>query len=100
MKHLNKILFAVLMTMSLSSHAQDENNEWAISFGVNAVDTRTSASDRTGNLGDKFTKFFKVNESWNILPSVSYIGVSNYVGDGFCFGIQGSINKIDKFAYW
>ena len=43
MKHLNKILFAVLMVMSLSSHAQDENNEWAISFGVNAIDTKTSA---------------------------------------------------------
>jgi outer membrane protein OmpA-like peptidoglycan-associated protein len=100
MKHLNKILFAVMMVMSLSSQAQDENNEWAISFGVNAVDTRTSASDRTGNLGDKFTKFFKVKESWNILPSISYFGVSKYVGDGFCFGIQGSVNKIDKFANW
>ena len=100
MKHLNKILFAVMMVMGLSSHAQDENNEWAISFGMNAVDTRTSASDRTGNLGDHFTKFFKVKESWNILPSVSYLSVSKYVGDNFSFGIQGSVNKIDKFAYW
>ena len=100
MKHLNKLLFAVMMVMGLSSHAQDENNEWAISFGMNAVDTRTSASDRTGNLGDHFTKFFKVKESWNILPSVSYLSVSKYVGDNFSFGIQGSVNKIDKFAYW
>ena len=100
MKHLNKILFAVLMVMSLSSHAQDENNEWAISFGTNAVDTRTSAGNRSGNVQDLLTKPFKVKESWNILPSVSYFGISKYVGDGFCFGVQGSINKIDKFAYW
>jgi OOP family OmpA-OmpF porin len=100
MKHLNKILFAGMIAIGLSSHAQDKNNQWAISFGVNAVDTRTSASDRTGNLGDHFTNFFKVKESWNILPSISYFGVSKYVGDGFCFGVQGSINKIDKFAYW
>jgi OOP family OmpA-OmpF porin len=100
MKHLNKLLFAVMMVMSLSSHAQDENNEWAISFGMNAVDTRTSASDRTGNLGDHFTKFFKVKESWNILPSVSYLSVSKYVGNNFSFGVQGSINKIEKFANW
>jgi outer membrane protein OmpA-like peptidoglycan-associated protein len=100
MKHLNKILFAVLMVMGLSSHAQDENNEWAISFGVNAVDTKTSAGNRVRNIPDRLTKPFKVKESWNILPSVSYFGVSKYVGDGFCFGVQGSINKIDKFAFW
>jgi len=100
MNYINKILLIVMMVMSLNSHGQDKNNEWAISFGVNAVDTRTSASDRTGNLGDLFTKFLKVKESWNILPSVSYFGVSKYVGDNFSFGIQGTINKIDKFAYW
>ena len=100
MKHLNKILLTGMMVMSLGSHAQDKNNEWAISFGLNAVDTRTSASDRAGNLGDHFTKIFKVKESWNILPSVSYFSVSKYVGDGFCFGAQGSINKIDKYANW
>jgi hypothetical protein len=43
MKHLNTFLVAVMMVMGLSSHAQDSNNPWAISFGVNAVDTRTSA---------------------------------------------------------
>jgi outer membrane protein OmpA-like peptidoglycan-associated protein len=100
MKHLNKILFAVLMVMGLSSHAQDENNEWAISFGTNAVDTKTSAGNRAGNIPDLLTKPFKVKESWNILPSVSYLSVSKYVGDDFSFGIQGSVNKIDKFAYW
>jgi len=100
MKHLNKILFAVLMMMGLSSHAQDENNEWAISFGTNAVDTKTSAGNRPRNIQDRLTNPFKINESWNIVPSVSYIGVSKYVGDGFCFGIQGSVNKINKFAYW
>ena len=43
MKHLNKLFVAVMMVMGLSSHAQDSNNPWAISFGANAVDTKTSA---------------------------------------------------------
>ena len=43
MKHLNKLLFAVMMLMTISSQAQDSNNPWALSFGVNAVDTRASA---------------------------------------------------------
>lgn len=100
MKQLNKILFAVLLLLSFASNAQDENNPWAITFGVNAVDTRTSASYRPGHFGDHFSKFFKVNESWNILPSVSYLNVSRYVGDNFSFGVTGSINKISKYANW
>ncbi|WP_310379432.1 OmpA family protein [Flavobacterium sp.] len=100
MKHLNKFLVAVLVVMSLSSNAQDGNNPWAISFGVNAVDTRVSAGIRSGNINDKFSNYFAVKENWNILPSVSYISVSKYVGDNFSFGISGSVNKISKFVDW
>ena len=98
MKHLNKILFAVLMVMSLSSHAQDENNEWAISFGVNAIDTKTSAGGGNNWAGAHFSQPFAVKDNWNILPSVSYLSVSKYVGDNFSFGVQGSVNKISKFV--
>ncbi len=98
MKHLNKILFAVLMVMSLSSNAQDENNEWAISFGVNAIDTKTSAGGGNNWADAHFSQPFAVKDNWNILPSVSYLSVSKYVGDNFSFGVQGSVNKISKFV--
>ena len=99
MKHLNKLLVAVMMVMGLSSHAQDSNNPWAISFGVNAVDTRTSASpDHVGFFPAHFSQPFAVKDNWNILPSLSYIGVSKYVGHGFSVGLQGSVNKIDKYV--
>jgi hypothetical protein len=39
-----------------------------------------------------------VSDNWNILPSVSYINVSKYVGSGFIVGLTGSINQIDKFV--
>jgi hypothetical protein len=32
----------------------------------------------------------------NVLPSVSYISVSKYLGDNFF--VQGSVNKIDKYV--
>ena len=95
MKHLNKILVAVLLAMGLNAHAQDTNNPWAISFGANAVDTRAGASDK---FTDKFNQPFKVKESWNILPSVSYLNISRSVGEGFTFGVTGSVNKITKFT--
>ncbi|WP_091207178.1 OmpA family protein [Flavobacterium xueshanense] len=98
MKHLNKILVAVMMVMGLSSHAQDSNNPWAISFGVNAVDTRTSAGGGHNWLDRHFSQPFAVKDNWNILPSVSYLSVSRFVGDNFSFGLSGSVNKIDKYV--
>jgi OOP family OmpA-OmpF porin len=85
MKHLNKLLVAVMMVMALSSHAQDSNNPWALSFGVNAVDTRASAGGGKNRLDGYFSQPFAVKDNWNILPSVSYLSVSRYVGDNFSF---------------
>jgi OOP family OmpA-OmpF porin len=98
MKHFNKILIAVMMAMGLSSHAQDSNNPWAVSFGVNAIDTRTSAGGGNGWLDQHFSQPFAVKDNWNVLPSVSYISVSKYIGDNFSFGVQGSVNKVDKYV--
>ncbi|PKB16922.1 OmpA family protein [Flavobacterium sp. 5] len=95
MKHLNKLLVAVTMVMGLSSQAQDSNNKWAVGFGVNAIDYRSSAGD---GFPSQFDQPFKVSDNWNILPSVSYINVSRYVGSGFIVGLTGSINQIDKFV--
>ncbi|MBE0390729.1 OmpA family protein [Flavobacterium sp. PL002] len=98
MKHLNKILVAAMMVMGLSSQAQDSNNPWAISFGANAVDTKTSAGGGNGWLDRHFSQPFATKDNWNVLPSVSYISVSKYLGDNFSFGLQGSVNKIDKYV--
>jgi OmpA-OmpF porin, OOP family len=98
MKHLNKLFVAVMMVMGISSHAQDSNNPWAIEFGVNAVDTKTSAGGGNNWLDRHFSQPFDVKNNWNILPSVSYLSVSRYVGSGFSVGLQGSVNKIDKLV--
>jgi len=95
MKHLNKLFAAALMFAGLTSQAQDSNNPWAVSFGVNGVDTKVSAD---GNDSPKFIQLLNAKENWNILPSVSYVSVSRYVGDGFSFGLAGSVNRIDRWA--
>ncbi|MGH2665472.1 OmpA family protein [Flavobacterium sp.] len=100
MKHLNKLFVSMLMIAGLSATAQDSNNPWAISFGANAVDTRTSASPRDFNLKDHFSQFFDVKDHWNILPSVSYLTVSRNVGGNFSVGVTGSVNKITKWVNW
>ena len=63
MKHLNKIFVAVMMVMGLSSQAQDSNNPWAISFGVDAVDTKTSAGGGHNWLDKHFSLPFGVKDN-------------------------------------
>jgi len=105
MKHLSRFLVASLLVFGLSSvNAQDENNKWAINIGTNAVDTfpvgdATPSLPGGGSLrGDTFDEFFNVKDHWNILPSVSTINVSRYVGDGFVVGVTGSLNRISKLG--
>ncbi|WP_435135989.1 OmpA family protein [Formosa sp. A9] len=104
MKNLSRLLFAMLLVFGFSNtYAQDENNPWQISFGVNAVDFYPSGDDSNypypatelGGFGDEY---FNVGDHWNILPSLSTISVSRHLSNGLSFGVAGSINKIDKYG--
>jgi len=94
MKHLNKLFLAALMALSLNAQAQDEDNPWAIGFGVNAVSTRFGTGSEFPH---QFDKFFQTDE-WNVLPSVSYITVGRNIGSNFSVGVTGSVNKVDKIV--
>ena len=95
MKHFNKLIIVICLFLSLVSQSQDINNPWAISFGANAVDTRVSAAS---NINDQFSQYFNKQDNWNVLPALSYLNVSKYVGDNFTFGVSGSVNKISNFV--
>lgn len=96
MKQLNKLFAALVLMAGLSTQAQDSDNKWAIGFGANAVDgARVSA---IAPVEEQFSQYFNAKEYWNIIPSVSYINVSRYVGNNFSFGVTGSVNKISKFV--
>ena len=95
MKHLNKLFTVVLVFASIVVHAQDSNNPWALSFGVNAVDTKISAS---GPFEQQMSELFNARDHWNILPAVSYLGVTKYVGNNFLLGLTGSVNRITRFV--
>ncbi|MFK7812388.1 MAG: OmpA family protein [Maribacter sp.] len=94
MKHLSKLMAVALLLVGFGSiQAQDENNPWQVSFGVNAIDVYP-----TGDVSSFGNQLFNANDHWNILPSISYIGVSKSVGDGFAVGVRGSLNKISKLG--
>ncbi len=100
MKQLSKLMVVVLVLLGVNNiQAQDENNPWAVGFGINAIDVYpTNDSDAPFPTGTLFSEYFNANDHWNILPSISYVSVSRYIGDGFSAGIRGSLNRIDKLG--
>ncbi len=94
MKHLSNLLVVALLFVGFNStQAQDQNNPWQIGFGINAIDVYPT-SDYPGSSFSN--EFFNATDHWNIIPSVSYVSLSKYVGDGFSIGARGSLNKITK----
>ena len=101
MKYLKVALLALLLITGFSNvNAQDENNPWAISFGINAVDYYPAHFDKNNvpGLGNNFDEFFNASDHYNILPSLSKITVSKYLANGFSFEAAGTLNKITKFG--
>ena len=87
-----KVSLAALALSSIfwTAQAQDKSNPWSIGFGVNAVDLRTP---------DKFgdgLKDFVGTKDFNILPAISKLSVSRYIGAGFSAEIDGTLNKIER----
>ncbi len=101
MKHLSKLMLVALLVVGFNNvQAQDENNPWQVQFGVNAIDVFPTGADNLpagaqSSFGDEF---FNANDHWNILPSISFIGLSKSVGGGFSVGARGSLNKISKLG--
>ncbi len=94
MRNLSKLMVVALLSIGFNSiQAQDENNPWQISFGANAIDVYP-----TGDVSSFGNELFNATDHWNILPSISYIGVSKAVGSGFSVGARGSLNKISKLG--
>ena len=92
MKNFYKLLLIVLFIFGTTSMlAQDENNPWQVSFGMNAVDQE--ADTKT-----KIPEFFDVDHNWNISPPFSMFSVSRYLGSNLSFGVGASMNSISKYA--
>jgi len=97
MKNLSRLLCAMLVVLVMSNaNAQDKNNPWQITIGVNAVDFYPVGEDAPR--GEYFDEFFNLTDHYNILPSLSTISVSKNLSDKFSFGVAGSLNKIDKWG--
>jgi len=98
MKHLKVALLALLLVTSFSNvNAQDENNPWAVGFGVNAVDFYPT-NPQTNWGGNWMNEFMNAGDHWNIIPAISRLTVGRYISKGFSFEVDGSFNQISKIG--
>ncbi len=104
MKHLKRILFALLIVVAIGNlQAQDEDNPWAITIGTNAVDffptNYPGMLDSQGNNTVWLQEFANSRDHYNFSSSpVSYVRVGRYIGDGFSLGGNLSFNQIDQIG--
>ncbi len=100
MKQLSRLLVVGLLVLGFNTvQAQDEDNPWMISFGVNAVDVYPTGDNSASYASEgTFDEYFNVNDHWNIVPAISYIHLSYYIGDNFAMGARGSLNRIDRLG--
>ncbi|MEO9570693.1 MAG: OmpA family protein [Polaribacter sp.] len=93
MKRLKLAVIALFTLVTIGNvNAQDENNPWAVGFGVNVVDFY-GGNDFVDQLKDLIG-----NKDWNILPSISRISAEKYIDKGISVQLAGSINKIENYA--
>ncbi len=94
MKHL-KIAVIALFTLVVVANvsAQDSNNPWAITLGLNSIDFRGGAAIGISDIADDYLS----TSDWSVLPSISRISAEKYLKDGFTLQVAGSLNKIENF---
>ena len=103
MKQLNYFVLAIVFMLGAINvaNAQDKTNPWAIGFGANALDFYPVGDNPQGvfspyESGSVFSNYFNADDHWNIIPIISRLTVSRYIGDGFVFSVAASYNQIDK----
>jgi OOP family OmpA-OmpF porin len=88
-----KVFAAALLLAGTATQAQNADQPWAITVGVNALDGGRSSV--ATDFADSFGQYFQT-DNWSILPSASVLNVSRYLGANVSFGITGSVNKMKK----
>ena len=91
MKQLKLAVIAIFALVTVSSvNAQDDNNPWAISIGINAFDARLGS-----DFGDQLKDYYGTRD-WDILPIFSRVTAEKYLDDGFTLQLAGSVNKVTR----
>tara|TARA_B110000483_G_scaffold31733_1_gene38572 strand:+ start:3432 stop:4838 length:1407 start_codon:yes stop_codon:yes gene_type:complete len=97
MKNISRLAFVTLLTLAIGNiNAQDKNNPWQITVGINAVDA-LGTGNQLGNEDIGFSKIYSPGVEWSVAPAVSMLSVGRYIGNNFSIGVSGTYNRLDKW---
>jgi len=100
MKTLTRGLFlTLLLAVTSTAQAQDENNPWVITFGINAVDSypTNAPSNQLGAATGKWFEDFYKTSNWNISP-LSTVGFSRHITEKFSLSSKFSFNQLSSLG--
>ena len=94
MKNFKIALLALFVLAGVSKmNAQDSNNPWALSFGINMVDI---SGHGLSSPIDAAKDYFQPFGDANVIPAISRVAVTRYIDNGFSVELAGALNKISK----
>ena len=92
-----KIVALAMFTLAtiVNVNAQDANNPWAVSAGINSVDVYGGSKFLNDWLG-----FGNANgkDDYNLIPTISRVTAERYLSDGFTLQLAGSLNRINTVS--
>ncbi|WP_139957362.1 hypothetical protein [Flavicella sediminum] len=96
MRNLKVALMALFVFAGISNAtAQDSDNPWTMSFGINMVDISSAG---LSSPVDALKDYIGISDV-NVLPAISRISVSRFIDKGFSVELAGALNKIGNGAY-
>ena len=90
-----KILAISLIAFTINLNAQNEDNPWMISAGVNAIDIYP-VGKHSQQQGENFEDFFNIGDHWNI--GGPYLSIRRYLAKSISFGLSGTLNNIENWG--
>jgi len=90
------MLAVVLFAGVTSVQAQDEDNKWALSFGIHAVDFNNGGLNDIGGMIEDYIS----TSDWNVLPAISTVSVSRYMNYGLSVRVSGSLADVDGLSFF
>ena len=99
------LVVALSIVFATTAFAQDENNPWVVTIATNAVDSYPTNQPNVdivgqtfiGEQGKLFQNFYST-DNWNILPTITSLGVSRNIAERFSITGRFSFNQINKFG--
>ena len=100
MKKLGNLILVFTLMISINfMFSQDKNNQWQVSFGLNAVDFHPVGTNAENiATGNWFSEYFNVNNWNNREAALNTLTIKRYANEKFNYGIRGSMNTVTKMG--